>query len=73
MKILMKNQSQRKGSEHMKKQILVGKSNTETASKNYNKMAALLAVMEGKKAIIMDEGEEYKSIISKLGIKETHK
>ena len=53
----------------MEKQHIVGKNNTETNKYNYNKFAMMKAVMEGKKIIIVDDGEEYKTISSKLGVK----
>ena len=48
-------------------EIIVGKSSYEMSKANYNKIAAINSIMDGKKVSFMDlEGEEYKSLYETL-------
>lgn len=46
----------------MKEKIIITESDWNAIGRNYNKAAILREVMRGKKPVIIDDGEEYKSI-----------
>ena len=44
------------------KEIIAGESNCNSIGRNYNRMAILSEMLNGRKLVVMDNGEEYKSL-----------